>query len=394
MGFPSAGEYETLESVNRSNAAAGPETTLAAVRHNEQTQVGEPAEAMADETLTHAGVEGIGTPVMESPATFSGTAGSEGHELDALLGKAFDEKPIWTTLYENIRDAFFPIKQPPLQVTSKPIDVPDRMQVPRNPWAVGISMGLNIAVLLVVFFFVGRQVIKAVNNKLAATNIDVGIWAPKAPVARQQNGGGGGGGNHSVIDPIKGRLPKIVQNPITPPQVKEFDNPKIAAPAAINVQKNITLPDNPSLPNIGMTQSANVRIASEGQGSGAGMGSGSGGGLGSGQGNGYGPGSGGGAGGGIYRVGGGISAPVALNSVEAEFSDEARRAKYQGVCLIQMVVDAHGMPQDPRVVRPLGMGLDQKALDAVRKYRFKPAMKDGKTPVAVMITVEVNFRLY
>lgn len=348
---------------------------------------------MADETLTHDGVESISTPVMEPPASASFATGREGHELDALLGKAFDEKPIWTTLYENLRDVFFPVKLPPLQVTSKPIDVPDRMKVKRSPWAVGISTSLNIAILLAAIFL-GRQVITAVNKKLEATNIDVGIWAPKAPLAKDQNGGGGGGGNHSVIDPIKGHLPKIEQNPITPPQVKEFDKPIIAAPAAIMVQKNITLPNNPSLPTIGVTQSSNVHIASEGEGSGAGMGSGSEGGLGSGTGNGYGPGSGGGAGGGVYHVGGGISAPVPLNSVEAEFSDEARRAKYQGVCLIQMIVDAHGMPQDPRVVRPLGMGLDQKALEAVRKYRFKPAMKDAKTPVPVMITVEVNFRLY
>jgi TonB family protein len=82
-----------------------------------------------------------------------------------------------------------------------------------------------------------------------------------------------------------------------------------------------------------------------------------------------------------------------LNQVEAEFSDEARRAKYQGVCLIQLIVDVHGDPLNPRVQRALGMGLDEKAMEAVRKYKFKPAMKDGK-PVPVMITVEVNFRLY
>jgi protein TonB len=346
---------------------------------------------MADETLTHSGPEGFSVPVMEHPAPASSVPGNEGHELDAFLGRAFDEKPIWTTLYEGIRDIFFPVKLPPLQVTSKPIDVPDRMKVPRNPWAVGISSGLNIAILLIAIYFGITQAVKLVNKKFEATNIDVGVWAPKAPT---QAGGGGGGGNHSVIDPTKGHLPKIEKNPITPPQVRTFDKPIIEAPAAINVQQDIKLPNNPMLPNIGVTQSANVTIASEGQGSGAGMGSGSGGGLGSGQGNGYGPGYGGNAGGGVYHVGGGISAPVPLNSVEAEFSDEARRAKYQGVCLIQMIVDAHGMPQDPRVVRPLGMGLDQKALEAVRKYRFKPAMKDGRTPVPVMITVEVNFRLY
>jgi TonB family protein len=106
------------------------------------------------------------------------------------------------------------------------------------------------------------------------------------------------------------------------------------------------------------------------------------------------PGRGGETAEGLYHVGGGVAAPVPLNTVEAEYSDEARRAKYQGVCLIALIVDAQGNPQNPRVVRSLGMGLDERALDAVRKYRFKPAMKDGRIPVPVSITVEVNFRLY
>ena len=164
--------------------------------------------------------------------------------------------------------------------------------------------------------------------------------------------------------------------------------------AAIDVQKNITLPDNPMLPNIGVKNSLNVRLDSNGQGSGGGMGTGSGGGLGSGTGNGYGPGYGGNTGGGLERIGGRVSGPIPLFQPEAEFSDEARRAKYHGICVISVIVDAQGNPQNPRVVRALGMGLDEKALEAVRKYKFKPAMKDGKTPVAVMVNIEVNFRLY
>ncbi len=317
-----------------------------------------------------------------------------GHEFDGFLGKAFEEKPIWTGLYESIRDVFFPVKLPPLQLTSTPIPVPDRMAVKPNPWAIGISSAVNIAILCVLLFFVGKKIIDTVNERqLHATDIDVGVWQPKAPKAGDANGGGGGGGEHSIVDPIKGHLPKIEKNPITPPQVETVDKPKLAMEAAIDVQKNISLPDNPLLPTIGVTKSPNVTVASGGQGSGTGIGTGSGGGLGSGTGNGYGPGYGGGAGGGLYHVGGGVSAPVPLNSVEAEFSDEARRAKYQGVCLISLIVDAQGNPQNPRVVRALGMGLDEKALEAVRKYKFKPAMK-GNTPVPVMITVEVNFRLY
>jgi TonB family protein len=97
---------------------------------------------------------------------------------------------------------------------------------------------------------------------------------------------------------------------------------------------------------------------------------------------------------GLERIGkNGVSAPVPLNSVGAEYSEEARREKIMGVCLVSVIVDTQGKPQNPHVIRALGYGLDQKALEAVRKYHFKPAMKAG-VPVPVMITVEVNFRLY
>jgi len=314
-------------------------------------------------------------------------------ELNVAFGIALEEKPIWVGLYESIRDVFFPPHLPPLVLTSTPIPVPDRMAVKPNPWAIGISTGINLGILGLLLFLGVRTIINAVNApKVTATDIDVSEF--NAPKAANLAGGGGGGGDHSIVDPIKGKLPKIEKDPITPPMVPVVDHPKLAIDPAINVQQEIKLPDNPMLPNIGVKNSANVTLAANGEGSGSGMGTGSGGGLGSGNGNGYGPGTGGNAGGGLYRVGGGVSAPVPLNSVEAEFSDEARRAKYQGVCLISLIVDAQGNPQNPRVVRALGMGLDEKALEAVRKYKFKPAMKDGRTPVPVMITVEVNFRLY
>ncbi|MGA3048032.1 MAG: energy transducer TonB [Terracidiphilus sp.] len=97
---------------------------------------------------------------------------------------------------------------------------------------------------------------------------------------------------------------------------------------------------------------------------------------------------------GLFRIGHGVSAPVALNSVVAQYSEEARFQKIEGVCLVSVIVDAQGKLLNPRVVRALGYGLDAKAIEAVKKYKFKPAMKDGITPVPVMITVAVNFRLY
>ncbi|MGD0548232.1 MAG: energy transducer TonB [Terracidiphilus sp.] len=95
----------------------------------------------------------------------------------------------------------------------------------------------------------------------------------------------------------------------------------------------------------------------------------------------------------IYKIGGDVKAPVILRMVNAEFSTEARRAKYQGICILSLVVDKQGMPQDIHVIRQLGMGLDQNAVKSVKKYRFKPATKEGE-PVAVRVNVEVNFRLY
>jgi TonB family protein len=91
-----------------------------------------------------------------------------------------------------------------------------------------------------------------------------------------------------------------------------------------------------------------------------------------------------------YMVGNGVSAPDTVLSPPAKCSNEARRAKYQGIVLVTLTVDAQGDPQNQHEPRPIGMGLDEEALQAVQGYKFKPAMKDGK-PVPVRITIGVNF---
>jgi periplasmic protein TonB len=106
-----------------------------------------------------------------------------------------------------------------------------------------------------------------------------------------------------------------------------------------------------------------------------------------------GPGWGGGIGGGAYRVGGRVSAPRLVYGPEPEFSEEARKSKYQGVAVLWAVVGPDGRVRDLRIQRSLCMGLDEKAIAAVKTWRFEPAHKDG-VPVAVQIAVEVNFRLY
>jgi len=104
-------------------------------------------------------------------------------------------------------------------------------------------------------------------------------------------------------------------------------------------------------------------------------------------------GSGGGIGGGAFKVGGGISAPRPVTTPNPEYTEQARLAKTQGTCILWLIVDDQGQPRDIRVVRGLGFGLDTKAIEAVRQWRFQPAMKDGR-PVNVQISVEVGFRLY
>ena len=95
----------------------------------------------------------------------------------------------------------------------------------------------------------------------------------------------------------------------------------------------------------------------------------------------------------VFKIGHGVSPPRATYQPDPEFSEEARQAHYQGTCLLSIIVGADGKPRDIKVTRPLGMGLDDKAVEAVRGWRFDPARKDGE-PVAVQVFVEVDFHLY
>jgi TonB family protein len=95
-----------------------------------------------------------------------------------------------------------------------------------------------------------------------------------------------------------------------------------------------------------------------------------------------------------YRIGNKVSAPVPIVQPAAEFTNQARKDGVQGEVMISLTVDADGMPQNPLVVKPLPAGLTEAAIAAVRKYRFRPALKDGTTPVPTMITIAVNFTLY
>jgi periplasmic protein TonB len=229
-----------------------------------------------------------------------------------------------------------------------------------------------------------------IKQKVTGLVTDISAYVP-LPVSKTKAGGGGGGGDRDKLQAPKGALPKLSKDQIVPPAiVVRNENPKLVVDPSVVVPPNIKLPTTGDL---GDPMSKVMGPPSNGTGAGGGIGSGYGGGVGSGIGPGVGPGHGGGYGGGAYRVGGGVSAPKALYAPDPEYSEEARKAKYQGTVVLWLVVDASGRPQQIRVQRSLGMGLDEKAIEAVKQWKFDPARKDGQA-VPVMINVEVNFRLY
>ena len=314
------------------------------------------------------------------------------------LLKVQEEPSLWRSLYQQVHDKLYPEKLPPLQLTSRPIKVKDiwgEYNYTKKS-AVGSTIVHIIAIGAVIgLTIMGRHVVKKVEEQhVTLVNPDLSELMPISTKKNDTLSGGGGGGDRDKIQAPKGKLPKFSMQQITPPaMVIRNDHPKLAvAPSVIMPPQVKMMPTN--LPNFGDPKSNMMpTLASNGTGSGGGIGSGSGGGVGVGEGGGVGMGKGGGYGGGVFRVGGGVSAPRALNTPDPEYSEEARKAKYQGTVVLWLIVDQNGRPRDVKVARSLGMGLDQKAIEAVRKWTFEPAEKDGK-PVAVQINVEVNFRLY
>jgi periplasmic protein TonB len=246
-----------------------------------------------------------------------------------------------------------------------------------------------VAVILVIVIPI--LIARNPEPKIQAISVFTGELSPYVlPVSAKIAGGGGGGGEHLKIDASKGALPKRADLQITPPTTHiENPDPKLAVTPTV-VMPPIPMPQ---MPILGDPKSAQTMMASNGTGGGAGIGSGSGTGVGMGTGPGIGQGTGGGIGGGLYHVGGGVSAPSLIFSPDPEFSDEARKAKYQGTVIVRIIIGTDGRVRDAHIQRSLGMGLDEKALDAVHRWKFEPAKKDGQA-VAVAVNVEVNFRLY
>jgi TonB family protein len=310
--------------------------------------------------------------------------------LDRLLPENV-EPPWFVGLWRNIQEMIHPEVLPPLEVTSKPIPVKDIWGLyPTDSKSMLYSVGLQSVVVLLLFTVSFN---KAVQDKVKETVTLIAPVLQPLDMAPKKNAmqGGGGGGDRSPQPAAKGKLPKIAMKQFVPPtEIIRNEHPKLVMEPTIVAPPDAVLP-NVNLPNIG-DPLAKIGPPSNGMGSGGGIGNGRGGGIGSGDGAGFGPGSGGGFGGGAFRVGGGVSQPQVLTKIDPEYSEEARKAKYSGTVLLQLVVDIDGKAKNIKVVKGVGLGLDEKAVEAVQKWKFIPGKKNG-TPVPVYATVEVNFRL-
>jgi periplasmic protein TonB len=293
-----------------------------------------------------------------------------------------------------------PVRPKPLSTSVAPDAIWGQYNNYRSNGLVGSAIVHAVLIgLLVSGITFGHHVVEQAKPREVVTLIAPSPDSYALPTAKKVISGGGGGGDHDIVPapkaPPKAPLPKPALQQITPPAiVLHNEHPKLAAQPTVVMPPQVHMAENRML-NLGNPSAAPMPAAppSTGTGSGGGIGSGSGGGVGVGHGAGVGAGSGGGIGGGVYKVGGGISAPQAVSTPDPEYTEEARRNKTQGTCVLWLIVDAEGHPRDIRVVRGLGFGLDAKAIEAVKQWKFQPAMKDGQ-PVNVQISVEVGFRLY
>jgi len=297
----------------------------------------------------------------------------------------------------RIKELFVPPKQAPLPFAVKPVKVKDIWSKDENfGWSQAIAVGMHVAViaLLVVPIFTSVSTpTEAKNKQLDVMPLDISPYIAKLPAGANKAGGGGGGGTHEQLPPTKGRAPKFQWTQYTPPvAVIRNPNPKLPVDPSLLGPPDLKVA-NPALSNMGDPLAATVNF-SGGPGGGGGIGTGEGGGIGSGSGGGLGPGEGGGTGGGMFRAGvNGVGQPACIYCPDPEYSDEARKAKYQGTVVLEITVTADGRVLDPRVVRGPGLGLEEKAMAAVRNWKLRPATGPNGKPVMCRATIEIGFRL-
>ena len=297
----------------------------------------------------------------------------------------------------RIKEFFSPPKQAPLPAGIQPVKVKDIWSKDENfGWSQAIAIGMHILVVALLVVPIFTHVLPAATeakNKVDVMPLDISPYIAKLPAGANKAGGGGGGGDRSPLPPTKGRAPKFQWTQFTPPTaVIKNQNPKLAMDPSLLGPPDLKVA-NPNLTNMGDPLAASVNF-SGGPGGGGGIGTGEGGGIGSGSGGGLGPGEGGGTGGGMFRAGvNGVGKPECIYCPDPEYSDEARKAKYQGTVLLDVIVTADGRVLDPRVIKGPGLGLEEKAMAQVKNWKMRPAVGPNGKPVTCRVQIEVLFRL-
>jgi len=306
-----------------------------------------------------------------------------------------DWQPFYKVFFQNIRDVISPPKLPPLKVTSQPVKVKDiwskdKAFGPSQAIALTVHVGITLLVLFPFYHAFTNAARTPVASGTLVTPLDISEYAMKLPPGKDKAGGGGGGGERAALPPTKGKLPKWSMTQIAPPMVHTKPESKIEA--TLLGPPDLKIP-SPNLDNYGDPLQKLVN-GSGGPGGGSGIGTGTGTGIGSGEGGGLGPGAGGGTGGGYFHPGtGGVGYPSCAYCPDPKYSEEARKAKYQGTVVLQAVITADGRAIEIQVVKGPGLGLEEKAVEAVKQWRFKPALGPSGKPVAVVVPIEVTFRL-
>jgi TonB family protein len=283
-----------------------------------------------------------------------------------------------------------------------------RRRMPALPFAASSALHVIVVVAILLTAFGFRETVTEAKAPHDQTRlVFLAIPGP--------GGGGGGGGLRRPTPPrpaqLKGRAklrspittvprPKQVEPKPEPPEPVEprpvqrpAETPIVqAAPPVPPVSAPVATVASDERNQAGVVQAPPAPAASEGPGNGGGTGSGQGTGMGEGRGAGIGDGEGGGTGGGPYRPGSGITPPGLLREVKPQYTEEARRRGIEGDVVLEIVVRADGSVGPITLLQRLGSGLDQRAVDAVRQWRFSPAKRHG-TPVDVLVEVAVEFKL-
>lgn len=272
---------------------------------------------------------------------------------------------------------------------------------PRLPVAVSSAFHVGVAASFILISSIGSPQ-AAENERLRLEPVQTRLVFIATP---GPGGGGGGGGLRQKAPPPRAlrkgkssldsplpvrKAPKAIEptlepEPPPPPPVKPEPLPPVVAPVATvaaNEQDRAGVIDAP----------APRESESRGPGAGGGVGTGAGTGLGRGDGAGIGDGSGGGMGGGPYRPGSGILPPRLLREVKAGYTEEARVRNLTGEVVLEIVVRRDGSVGDVKLVSGLPSGLNERAIAAVRQWRFAPATRQGQ-PVDVVVEVAVEFKL-